>query len=666
MRLPLSRPIRWLLPCVAIASVQAQDLATPSLKEVVITGTRTEREIDEAPVRTEVVTREEIERTNAGTLKEALENVPGLQLREVLGKSGYELSLQGMSSDQVLVLIDGLPITASTSSTVDLSQYLLEDVERIEVVRGASSAQYGSSAMGGVVNVITRRQPAGIGGTVAVDAGSYGKQNDSGRSFSANNRRARFQVGGGGEKWRLSLSGDRRDDAGFGVDPDAYPRQGDANLRQQFAARGEWLPTRSGRVWVDASHYTEDDTQRYNQYVPPVNVPQRKLENITRDRFSGGVDWRFANGMRAQVTGVDERYDSHSPGYSNEVLATNRFSRQRMQHLSTQLDLPAWGRQLWTLGTDWHHETLAQTSNGISELNTNGSAKRTNTELFVQNNILLSDDFELLFGLRGQNDSDFGSHWAPKVSLRANVLNGADWKGILRASLGQGYRVPNLKERHYLFDHSALGYRVVGNPNLKPESSTSLQLGATFKRGERLAIDVNAFYNRVRDLIQTDEANATVGTDGIATYTYANVARARTSGLDTSVNWRASSALSLNAAYTYTATRNETTGRELTRRPRQIVRLGGDWRIQPETVLGLRVRHQSSELVDTATRARSPGWTTLDVSLNHKIGRSVTLFAGANNLTNRQRSFINASDFGPVAGRYVYVGAKFALGNAIR
>ena len=273
---------------------------------------------------------------------------------------------------------------------------------------------------------------------------------------------------------------------------------------------------------------------------------------------------------------------------------------------------------------------------------------------------------ELLFGLRGQNDSDFGSHWAPKVSLRANVLNGADWKGILRASLGQGYRVPNLKERHYLFDHSALGYRVVGNPNLKPESSTSLQLGATFKRGERLAIDVNAFYNRVRDLIQTDEANATVGTDGIATYTYANVARARTSGLDTSVNWRASSALSLNAAYTYTATRNETTGRELTRRPRQIVRLGGDWRIQPETVLGLRVRHQSSELVDTATRARSPGWTTLDVSLNHKIGRSVTLFAGVNNLTNSQRSFSNASDFGPVAGRYVYVGAKFALGNAIR
>ena len=665
MHVIFSRSPSCLVLCLAAASVQAQDAPEPpSLKPMVITATRTEREIDETPVRTEVVTREEIERTNASTLKQALENVPGLQMREVLGKSGYELSLQGLTADQVLVLIDGLPITASTSSTVDLSQYLLDDVERIEIVKGASSAQYGSSAMGGVVNVITRRTQEGFGGKVSVDAGSYGSQNDNGRKASANNRHARFHLGGGGEKWRVAVSGDRLDDAGFGVDPSQYPRQGDANLRQQVAARADWLPGREGRAWVEASHYTEDDVQRYNVFAPPVYVPQRKMEYITRDRFVAGFDWRFANDLRLQAKGVDERYDSHSPGYSNEVLATDRHSRQRMQHLSTQLDLPAWGRQLWMIGTDWHHETLSQTSNGLSELGVAGSAKRTNTELFIQNDILLSDTWEVLLGLRGQDDSDFGSHWVPKVSVRANLLNGAEWKGVFRASVGQGYRVPNLKERHYLFDHSALGYRVIGNPNLKPESSNSFQLGATLSRGEGLSIDVNAFYNRVRDLIQTDLANAVV-TDGIANYTYANIARARTSGFDASVNWRASSALSLNAAYTYTSTRDEATGQALTRRPRDIVRVGADWRFQPGTVLGLRVRHQSSELVDTATQAQSPGWTTVDLSVNHKIGRAVTLFAGINNLTNRQREFANPNDFGPISGRYVYVGAKFAFGNAI-
>ena len=107
----------WLLSLLTAMPALAQEVDRPAatLKPVVVTATRTERWLDETPVRTEVVTREEIERTHVRTLKQALENVPGLQMREVVGKSGYELSLQGLSADQVLVLIDGLPITASTS-----------------------------------------------------------------------------------------------------------------------------------------------------------------------------------------------------------------------------------------------------------------------------------------------------------------------------------------------------------------------------------------------------------------------------------------------------------------------------------------------------------------------------------------------------------------------
>ena len=663
----LRKPL-WLLPLLATLPVQAQEAdtlpAAATLKPVVVTATRNERDIDDAPVRTEVVTREEIARTHARTLKQALENVPGLQLREVLGKSGHELSLQGLSADQVLVLIDGLPLTASTSSTVDLGQYLLADVERIEVVKGASSAQYGSSAMGGVVNVITRRMAAGFGGTAAVDVGSYGSQNDNGKSASANNRHLRFDLGGGTEEWRLGLSGDVVQDEGFGLHPQEYPRQGDASRRQQLAARGEWRPNAQGRAWAEASRYTEDDTQRYNLFVPPANVPQRKREEITRDRLVGGVDWRLDNGVRAQIKGVHEDYDSRSAGYSNNALATDRRSRQRMQHLGTQFDLPAWGRQQWMVGTDWHRETLAQTSNGLNELGGSGDAERTSTELFVQNDILISDNWELLLGLRGQHDSDFGGHWAPKASLRAHVWDAGGWKGSLRASLGQGYRVPNLKERHYLFDHSALGYKVIGNPNLKPESSTSLQLGGTLSQGDRLTVDVNAFYNRVRDLIQTDLANATV-VDGIANYTYANVARARTSGLEGSVRWQAAPTLALSAAYTYTRTRDESTGLELTRRPKGIARLGADWQALPGATFSLRLRHQSDELADTATRARGPAWSTVDLALNYRLTPAATLFAGVNNATNHQRNFSDPADFGPVAGRFIYLGAKVAFGNAL-
>lgn len=622
------------------------------LPSIVVTGTRSEKTIDETPMRTEVVDRQEIERTHARTLKDALENVPGLQLREIHGKSGYEVSLQGMTSDQVLILIDGLPITASTGSTVDVSQYLLTEVDRVEVVKGASSAQYGSSAMGGVINVITRPIVRGFSGAASADAGTYGGQNADGTPGALHGN---VRLEGGGEQWRARVAADALDNKGFAVDADGWTRHGDAVRRQQYSGRVEWLPSTAGSLWFDASAYRETDEQRYQYFAPPTYVPQRKTEDITRNRFTGGGQWRFDNGVRARLAGVTEGYDSTTNEFSNSTQTATRASSQRTDHVSMQFDTPAWYSQLWQFGADLHRERLDQTVNGTSELT--GNAERRNGELYAQNDIIFNERWEMILGLRGQHDSDFGSHFAPKVGVRANLLTTDDWKGVLRANFGQGYRVPNLKERHYLFDHSSLGYMVLGNPDLKPESSNSFQLGGTLNWRERLVLDANLFYNRVTNLIQTDMANFTV-VNGIALYTYRNVARAQTQGVETALRWQATDALRFNVAYTYTDTDDLDIGSELTRRPRNMGRFGIDWRLLPGTELSTRARFQSSELADSTTSARSPGWGTLDLVLNQKIGRHVTAFVGVNNLFDRQRDFSNASDFGPVAGRFIYLGAR--------
>lgn len=635
-----------LLPAVGSAQEAAQ------LPSIVVTGTRSEKTIDETPVRTEVVDRQEIERTHARTLKDALENVPGLQLREIHGKSGYEVSLQGMTSDQVLVLIDGLPITASTGSTVDVSQYLLTEVDRVEVVKGASSAQYGSSAMGGVINVITRPIARGFAGAATADAGSYGGQNADGTPGALHGN---VRLEGGSEQWRARVAADALDNKGFAVDADGWTRHGDAVRRQQYSGRVEWLPSTAGSAWFDASAYRETDEQRYQYFAPPNYVPQRKTEDITRNRFAGGGQYRFDNGVRARLAGLAERYDSTTNEFSNAAQTATRASSQRTDHVSAQFDMPAWRSQLWQFGGDFHREQLDQTVNGQSELA--GNAERRNGELYFQNDILFSERWEAIVGLRGQHDSDFGSHFAPKIGVRGNLLASDDWKGVVRANFGQGYRVPNLKERYYLFDHSSLGYMVIGNPNLRPESSNSFQLGGTLNWRERVVFDANLFYNRVSNLIQTDMANYQV-VNGIALYTYRNVARARTQGLETALRWQAMSTLRFNAAYTYTDAEDLDTGRELTRRPRNMGRLGADWRALPGTELSARARFQSSELADSTTSARSPGWGTVDLVLNQKIGAHVTAFVGVNNLFDRQRDFSNASDFGPVAGRFIYLGAR--------
>ncbi|MFA7504343.1 MAG: TonB-dependent receptor [Burkholderiaceae bacterium] len=641
----------------------AQAEAAASLEQVVVTGTRTEKTLDDTPTRTEVVSRQELERTGAVTLTDALGNLPGVHLSEVHGKSGQSISLQGLTGDQVLVLVDGLPITASTGSTVDLSQLLLVEVDRIEVVKGASSVQYGSAAMGGVVNVITRPIQPGFSGAAAVDVGTRGEQNDSGDSGDLAWRHLRGLLEGGSQQWRWRVGADVLHDDGYAVDPDGWSRQGDRIRRGQAMARLGWYGSKGRSAFIEFERYREADTQRYTQYAPPNYIPQFKTEDIDRDRLTGGLTWRFDGGTRLEFKGVDESYDSTSRGASNGVPTTERFAGQQMTHLGAQIDLPAWRNQIWQFGADYHRETLSQTNNGVAEL-VGGEAERDSHELFAQNDIFLGERTELVLGLRWQDDSDFGSHVAPKLAIRHEFESRSAWTTSVRASIGEGYRVPNLKERYFLFDHSAIGYVVLGNPDLRPESSTSYQLGAVFARGKNLRFEVNAFHNDIEDLIQTDSSpSGTV--NGVQAFRYNNVAQARTSGLETGVSWRASPSLSIHAAYTYTRTRDAGSGFELTRRPRSIARLGFDWRFAERTVLATRLRYQSSELVSTTSGARSPAWGSVDLSITHEFRGGLAGFFSVRNLFDEQRDFADPDDFGPRSGRLVMLGLRYRFGDAV-
>src|SRR5690606_4627053 len=227
------------------------------------------------------------------------------------------------------------------------------------------------------------------------DVGSRGSQNASGEAVDAATRHGRFRLDGGSERWRFRVNGDKLKDQGFAVDPAAWPRQGDAVDRDQYGGRLEWLPVRNGRIWIDGSAYREEARQRFNYLAPPNLVPQRKVETIERDRFIVGGDWRAASGLRASLKAVDEQYESDSRSFSNEMFTRGRLSSQRMSHVTGQVDLPPWYRQLWQLGFDWHREALDQSLNGVSELGTQGSTRRTSEEPFLQAHILIDDTWEL-------------------------------------------------------------------------------------------------------------------------------------------------------------------------------------------------------------------------------------------------------------------------------
>ena len=644
-----------ILLLAGLCTQPAQTWASPSreFEPLVVTATRTLQAQSLAPVRVELVDASELQRMHAQTLADALENVPGLQLREIHGKSGHELLLQGLSGDQVLVLINGQPLATSTGSTVDLDQYALAEVERIEIVKGASSAHYGSAAMGGVVNVITRDVSDGLSLGARLEGGSRPGQNPGGEDAEASASSFQVQVEGGTPALRMRLAADQINDDGFKLHPQDWAQPGDLSRRQQYAAELNWQAAPALSVQLNHNRYQEDDESRYEYYAAPSYIDQRRTEDIERIRSSvdAGYVWEHAGAL--SVSALDERYSSHSVSHSQAAVVTDRRAHIDQQQWSVQWDAPRWKKQLLSIGIEQRHESLRQQSNGRSELQGAGEVRRRGDDVFVQNHIKLGQH-SILAGLRAQNDSDFGDHVAPKLAWRWGRAWHQDGQIHLRASFGGGYRVPNLKERHYLFDHSALGYQVVGNPALQPESSSSWQLGVTAQR-PGLELHANVFRNDVEDLIQTDLDNAQV-LNGVALYSYANIARARTQGLETSARWRFTPLWSLQLAYTYTDAQDLNAGRSLTRRPRHMARMGLDWDAPLDLQVSLRGRYQSDERVDADSATRSPSWATVDLKLNHALDNRLSVFAGIENLFDRQRDFSSANDFGPLYGRYVYLG----------
>lgn len=666
------------------------DTALPSVRldPIVVTATPSERALSDAPVAMQVLSRQTLDDNHAHTLKEALALLPNVYLREVHGKTGYEVSMQGFTGNQVLVLIDGLPITASTGSTVNLNQYMNMDIEQIEVVQGAASAQFGSAAMGGVINIITK--PIGAAtGHITTEIASNGEQNPSGKEIDANKRYVEASVEGALDKdqrFQARLSGSYLDNDGLSLDHKAWPRLKDASEQSQISARLSYRPDGKGisndsnssddsraiknsQYWLEASHYKEDDISRFNYYVAPRYLAQQRDEHISKQRFSVGAraditphaDDRSKT-YRLSAQALHEDYQSESNTKTQQTITSARDTDISTTLAQAQLDLPELVLSgdhihLIQVGGQLQQDKLSQTKNQVNEL-ISDEVSRDVGELYLQDDWLIGDNWEVLSGIRYQNDEDFGGHTAPKVSLKYNHLDASGREPILRGSIGGGYRVPNLKERYYVFDHSNLGYKVMGNPNLQPETSTSYQIGYQGQLSDTLNLTVNGFYNDVDDLIQTDEDNATF--DGnIAVYKYMNVDSAKTYGGDIGIDWQVDERAKLQASYAYLKTHNNVTDTELTYKPNHKAMLALDYQINDKLQLIPRLNYESKQLVNTSAQTYSPSWWTLDSKLNYDMTANLSLYAAINNIFDVQRDVTDASDYRPIDNREWLLGASY-------
>jgi len=680
-----------IMTAFAVAAIPAQaaadslfDNRAPSTKldTVVVTATKSSKTLNDAPVAVQVLDKKTLDDNQAHTLKDALKLLPNVYLRQIHGKTGYEVVMQGFSGDQVLVLIDGLPITASTGSTVNIDQYMNMDIEQIEIVQGAASAQFGSAAMGGVINIITKP----IDNTrahITAELATNGKQNPSGKSFDANKRFIEAGIEGAldkSDRLRGRLSASYLDDQGLSLDSDTWSRLKDASKQSQITARLDFTPNGKNAIsntqgalltntnyWAEATHYKEEDTSRFSLYVPPLYLKQQRNEAITKNRISvgGRSDINLGSNQapyQLLVQGLFEDYQSQSDTFSEQERDSARDADITTALAQAQLDLPTITlsdkhTHLIQFGVQGQKDTLTQTKNQVSELSRD-EVSRTVGEIYAQDDWLIGNNFEVLTGIRYQNDEDFGDHIAPKVALKYNLMDAQGRDHIFRASIGSGYRVPNLKERYYVFDHSNLGYKVLGNPNLQPETSTSFQVGYQSQLSDKLSVNANGFYNDIKDLIQTDDSNALIE-NGISIYQYTNVDSAYTYGGDVGIDWQALDNATLQASYAYLKTHNKTADSELTYRPNHKIMLGVDYQINDKLQFIPRLTYESKQLISTEDQSYSPAFWNLDSKLNYQANDNLSIYGAINNVFDVQRDIKDPSDFRPIDNREWLIGASY-------
>ncbi|HEY7772509.1 MAG TPA: TonB-dependent receptor, partial [Marinagarivorans sp.] len=544
----------------AVMAPEARDYHLPTLFEtIVVSGTRTPKTLEDSPVPIDIISAEDLHLVTTGTLANALEFIPGVVISRSIGKEGYNVMMQGFDSDRVLVLVDGLPLISPTGESVDLDQISANDIERIEVVRGAASVLYGSSAMGGVINIFTK-QYTDNGLRLLGTVGHYGdyalEDNNTLEDYVATGYK---QLG----RWNVKLTAQLLDRPGFKYDSEAVADDS-ASVEKQFLNAQIRTQLPHFRISYQPQYFEEDKlkvtglNERFEFYpnYPKTYYTSRVRQSQHDLSLFGKKSWQ----LKAR-TNLHKEASGYDGAIRDTRIENNHIDGQNIWQLS-------WGEVV--AGVKLGHQSLYQIKQHSGEIEVDAS--RNNRELFGQGDFDAAKNWNLVVGFRAQNDSDFGNHTALRLNSLWSPNAAAQYNFQWRTSLGEGYRVPSLKERYYVFDHSALGYVVKGNPDLKPETSLSFNNSLSVDlpiADKHLDIELSTHVSNVDNLIETvhNAAKDYEGSDSKVEYNeYTNHEKARLSGVDFSLGQSGKWRWQIN--YSYLDAINKITDERIPERPR--------------------------------------------------------------------------------------------------
>ena len=489
--------------------VMEEDLM--NLEAVVVTGTRTPRLLKDSPILTRVITSADIKRVDALDVGELLEaELPGIEFSYAMDQQ-VTLNMQGFGGNSVLFLVDGERIAGETLDNIDYSRLNLDNVERVEIIKGAASSLYGSNAVGGVVNIIT--SGATEPWSVNVNA-RYGAHNERRYGGSAG-----FVAGKFNSMTNVQYTA---------VDSYKMKNEGDYNafyggFNYSVKERLQYEPVEGLKFTARAGYFFRE----------------RDMQADTKDRyrdFSGGLkgEWDINDENRVELSYSYDQYDKSDYLLFNDSDVRDYSNVQHvLRGIYTYSFFP--GGHTLIVGGDYMRDYLMS-----YQFEGNGHYIQHTADVFTQIECNLDDRWHLTGGLRFDYFSQKKlSHFSPKLSLMYRI---GGWS--FRGSYSGGFRAPTLKEMYMSFDMAGI-FMIYGNPDLAPESSENLSLSAEYS-WKYLNVSLSGFYNWV------DNRITTVWNDALGGMQYMNMSPLQVRGLDFSVSTRLPFGLGARLSYTYT------------------------------------------------------------------------------------------------------------------
>lgn len=577
-----------------------------NLGATVVSASGFEQKITEAPASISVISNEDLQKKRYNNLAQALGDVEGIDIGQGIGKTGgLNISFRGMPSEYTLILIDGrrqnpagnvTPNGFNETSTSFMPP--MSAIERIEVIRGPMSTLYGSDAMGGVINIITKKVNSEWGGSISADYtlqehSQYG--DTGGTSFYSSGPLVENLLG-------LSVRGsfwDRQESSLKFSDGTEISKRGPSPVSGQkfnLGGRLDFTPADNHDFALDfekgRQRYNNDECQlgtldalnrtctgpstTANGYADELKFERTQYALSHTGRFAiGTLDSAITyNSTETIGRTIPGTIGAPYAGYPNIIGGNSRTLKNKDLVVDSKLVSQFIDNNITTLGMQYRHSKL---EDGIAP----DRFKQESAAVFAENEWRFHPDWALTLGGRSDRHQAFGSHFSPRAYLVWNTTD--NW--TLKGGISRGYKTPDINDLHSGINGvTGQGQTItIGNPNLKPEKSTSAELAAYYDSLAGFSANATLFRNNFKDKISDGDPiadPACAGNTGGTCSQLINIGKAATQGLELAARWQFIDNWSIGGNYTYTDSEQKSgdnKGALLTNTPRHVANLNLNW-----------------------------------------------------------------------------------------